>query len=292
MPYVLACVSAVLYGAGDFFGGFATRRASAITVTLASQAVGLVALLVAAPIAQVAQIAQGGHAAPPPAVDLAWGAGAGLAGGIGVALLYYALAVGVVSIVAPITAVCAMAIPVLVAIGLGERPHALGLIGIALAGLAVVLLSRGHGPTPGERAVAPSRSIAVALASGAAIGVFLVCLGRTREVAGLWPLLVARVVSVGGFLALALVLRAPIVPGRGARASTLAAGSFDVVANAVYTVAVRGGPLGLVATLASLYPASTVALARVVLGERLGGVARLGFVLALIAIVLITAPIR
>jgi uncharacterized membrane protein len=289
MSYVLACVSAVLYGAGDFFGGFATRRASAITVTLASQAVGLVALLVAAPIAH---FAQGRHAAPPPAVDLAWGAGAGVAGGLGVALLYYALSVGVVSIVAPITAVCAMAIPVLVALGLGERPHALALIGIALAAVAVVLLSRGHGTAKGEHAVAPSRSIGVAVASGVAIGAFLVCLGRTRDVAGLWPLLVARAVSVGGFMVLALALRVPIVPGRGARASTLAAGSFDVVANALYTIAVRGGPLSLVATLASLYPASTVALARVVLGERLGGVAKVGFALALIAMVLITAPVR
>src|SRR5512134_760968 len=101
---LLALGSAVLYGAGDFTGGLTTRRASTIPVVIFSQASGLVLLALLIPLLP---------AASPTRADLLWGATAGLAGGVGVALLYHALAIGTMSVVAPTTAVCAVAIPVL-----------------------------------------------------------------------------------------------------------------------------------------------------------------------------------
>src|SRR5256712_13615359 len=102
MAYLLAIGSAVLYGAADFTGGLTTRRAGTIPVVLLSQAAGLILLALIMPLLP--------HASPARA-DLLWGAAAGLTGGIGVALLYHALATGTMAVVAPTTPVCAAAIP-------------------------------------------------------------------------------------------------------------------------------------------------------------------------------------
>src|SRR4051812_32356323 len=141
----------------------------------------------------------------PTSADVAWGIAAGLTGGVGVALLYYGLAIGRVSVVAPVTAVCSIAIPVLVATGLGERPAPLAVAGIAVAVLSVGLISRqtDTNESPPETALpatagarrAQHRSLVVALGSGVAIGAFLVCLARAGSASGLWPLLVARAAS-------------------------------------------------------------------------------------------------
>ena len=113
MAYLLAIGSALLYGAADFTGGLTTRRAGTIPVVILSQASGLVLLALILPLLP--------HASPS-RPDLLWGALAGLTGGIGVALLYRALAIGTMAVVAPTTAVCAVAIPVVISLLLGERP--------------------------------------------------------------------------------------------------------------------------------------------------------------------------
>src|SRR5690348_11288935 len=98
--------------------------------------------------------------AAPTRVDLLWGAAAGLTGGIGVALLYHALAIGTMAVVAPTTAVCAVAIPVVVSVLLGERPVPLAVAGIALGIVSIVLVSQHQGaaqPQPGEPGSVPSR---------------------------------------------------------------------------------------------------------------------------------------
>jgi drug/metabolite transporter (DMT)-like permease len=277
VAFLLALLSAVLYGTADFLGGVAARRAPALSATVMAQGCGLVVVALALPFFPAAR--------PSVAVAL-WGVGAGLTGGIGVALLYYGFAVGRVSVVAPVTAVCAIAIPVLVAFGLGERPGSLAVAGIAVAIASVALISRHEDPgKPQGR----DRSIAIALASGVAIGAFFVCLARTGSASGLWPLVIARASSTLALAAAARVAKVPIAIPRQALLVAAACGAVDVVANALYLIAVREGPLGLVATLASLYPASTVLLARVVLGERLRPVQSLGLACAGAAIVLIAS---
>src|SRR5918995_5447180 len=133
MVYLLALGSALFYGAADFTGGLTSRRAGAIPVVVLSQFSGMVLLGLLLPLLPDAS---------PSRNDLIWGAVAGLTGGIGVALLYRALAVGTMALVAPTTAVCAVAIPVFAAIALGERPSARVVAGIGLALVAIVLVSR------------------------------------------------------------------------------------------------------------------------------------------------------
>jgi len=284
--YFLAIGSAVLYGAADFTGGVATRRASTTAVVVLSQSCGLVLIALLLPLLPHAE---------PSRSDLLWGAAAGLTGGIGVALLYHALAIGSMTVVAPTTAVCAVTIPAGVSILLGERPAPLAVAGILLGIASIVLVSR-QPVDPAASRTEPSRflprGVGIALISGVAIGLFLLTFAQTRPQAGMWPLLAARVVSVALFAVIVLVRRGSLrMPARVAGLS-LAGGAVDMLANALYLVAARLGPLSVVVTLSSLYPASTVLLARAILGERLGRWQILGVGCALTAIVLIIGGSR
>ena len=278
MALVLALVSAVVYGTADFLGGLAARRTAALAATVAAQGIGLVIVAIALPLFP------GG---PPSSGAALWGVGAGLTGGAGVALLYYGFAVGRVSVVAPVTAVCSITIPVVVGFGLGERPGPLALGGIAVAVASVALISRHEDPA--GKPAGRDRSLAIALASGVAIGAFLVCLARAGTASGLWPLLVARTASTVALAGVARLAKIPLAIPRSVWPVVAACGALDMLANALYLVAARDGPLGLVATLTSLYPASTVLLARMVLRERLRPVQSLGLACAAVAIVLITS---
>jgi uncharacterized membrane protein len=271
----LAVLSAALYGTGDFLGGLATRRSATLPAIAVAQLAGLVALLAVAPF----------FPARVTFADLAWGALAGVAGGAGLALLYQALSEGRMSVVAPITAACALAVPVLVGLSLGDRPTAAQVAGIGVAVVAIVLVSREPGQSGGNGAA--RRALMLAITAGAVIGVFLVALARTAPEAGLVPLVAARLVSLSGIVAVGLATKQRLTLPRSVTPLGLAAGIADIAANACYVLAVQQGMLSLIATLTSLYPASTVLLARVVLGERLNGVQLGGVVMALVAVVLI-----
>jgi len=277
LSYLLAVFSAGAYGAADFLGGLATKRSTPYSVVVFSQLAGLVLVLIALPFLP--------HAAPT-ARDFAWGAASGLAGGVGVALLYRGLAIGVMSVVAPVTAICSVIIPLVVGIAQGERPAGQAIAGVLLAIVAIVLVSQSDHAEPGKRA---TTGLAIAIASGICIGVFLVLLQRTGPSAGLWPLAAARVVSVGCFIMVAMVVREKLRLTQRAAPLVISGGALDMVANILYLLAVRQGPLGIVATLASLYPASTVVLARLLLRERLRAVQLGGVVCATVAIVLIVS---
>jgi drug/metabolite transporter (DMT)-like permease len=278
---VIALLSAVLYGAGDFVGGLTSRRASTLAVVFVSQVAGALALLAVLPWLPPADASR---------TDFVWGAVAGLAGGIGVALLYRGLAIGTMSVVAPTTAVCAVAIPVAVSIILGERPGAVTMVGIGIALIAIALVSQSATPAPATPDHKPHRAPALmlAMASGVAIGVFFLALARTSRGAGVWPLLAARGASAILFAGLAFVtghgaLRMP----RAVLPLAIGGGMLDMAANGLYLLATRRGALSIIVTLASLYPASTVVLARIVLHERLTWIQIGGVAACLLAIVLI-----
>ena len=285
---VLALVSAIVYGAADFLGGFTSRRANTVAITVVSQSAGLILLALMLPLLP---------SSSPALRDHVWGGLAGLTGGGGVALLYYALSVGTMAIVAPITAVCAAMIPVMLAVATGERPGIGAVAGIALAMVAIYLVSRtdsSDGSSLSRRsrkAEADSdrsrRSARLALIAGVAIGLFFFCLARAHRNAGLWPLLSARLVSVPLFGVMALVGRWSLRMPRAVGATAIAGGALDMFANLLYLVATWYGPLSIVATLASLYPASTVLLARVTLGERLTRSQAVGVVCAMVAVLII-----
>ena len=282
MVYLLALGSALFYGAADFTGGLTSRRAGALQVVVISQFSGMALLALLLPLLP---------SASPARADLLWGVAAGLTGGVGVALLYRALAIGTMAVVAPTTAVCAVAIPVVVAVLLGERPLPLAVAGILLGIVSIILVSQQQ-RSEARSSASPRRlplGVGSALASGVAIGFFFLSLARTTPDAGMWPLLVSRLASVVLFSSIAVTRRSSFRMPAGVAALVVAAGVIDMLANALYLLAARQGPLSIVVTLSSLYPASTVLLARLILHERLSNLQVTGVVCALAAVALIVS---
>ena len=279
MAVVLALSSAVVYGAADFLGGLASRRASVFGVVALSQLVGLAALLVLLPWL-------GG---PVDAADLGWGAAAGLAGAAGLVVFFRTLAGGVMSVVAPVTAVTAAAVPVLVGLAGGDEIGTWAAVGIALALVAVVLVSAESGLSA-LRAARPA-ALAPALLAGSMFGLFFVLLDRTSADAGLTPLVTARIASVSLVVLLALAGRQSLKVTRSALPLVAVSGLGDMAANALFLLATQAdGQLAITGVLASLYPVSTVVLAQVVLRERLVAAQVAGLLAAATAVVLITLP--
>lgn len=259
MAVLLGLAAAVVYGASDFLGGLATRRSGAYAVVVWSQFTGL--LILAAAVLVTGE-------GMPPARDLAWGAAGGVGGGSGVVLLYRGLSIGRMAIVAPTAAVGGAVIPVLVGLALGERPAPLALAGVLVAVTAIALVSSSHdGVRPaGDRRRLPPGFLE-AVGAGLGFALFFVCLDRTTGAADLWPLVAARVsIAVAGLAGIAT--RSALRPAPGSMRQIALLGVLDMVANLLYVLASRRGMLSIVAVLVSLYPASTVVLARFVLGER------------------------
>lgn len=276
MAVLLALCSAATYGVGDFMGGMATKRASATAVLFWSHLVGVLLLLAVVAV-------DGGELT---AHDVGLGALGGVAGALGVGMLYRALSIGPMSVVAPITALLAAAVPVVAGFLQGERPDAAAIVGMVVALVAIVLVSAEGGGT-----LRPSdlRGVTLALAAGTGFGLFFVALSYTDDSSGMWPLVGARTTSVTAVGALVLLGRVDAVVERGrTRLLTVGAGALDVTANVFYLLAIREGLLSVVSVLTSLYPVSTVVLARVVLKERFAAIQRVGMAVAIPAAILIS----
>jgi uncharacterized membrane protein len=282
MAALLALLSAVAYGVGDFFGGLSARRLPSSAVVLRTHVAGLAGLVVVLPLVEASP---GGH-------DILVGAVGGVAGGLGVLLFYRAMAEGTMSLVAPITSVLTAMIPVVYGLATGERPSLLGFVGIPIALVAVTLLARDPGEST-RSGLSPLQALQ-ALAAGLGFGMFFIALDMAGDGAGLWPVVAGRTTSVTLFALVALVNPAARVGRAGARTGPLVAmlvacGLLDAWANALLLFATHHGMITLVAVLGSLYPAATLLLARTVLGERLarpqlGGVALAGAAVVLVSV--------
>lgn len=289
MAILLGLAAALTYGAGDFVGGLVSRRAPLFSVVLLSQVAGTALLLVAVPF-----FVESG----PTASAVAWGGASGAAGATGVLFLYKGLAAGRMSVVAPITSVEAAVVPVVWGLAAGERPAIVALVGVVVALAAVVLVAGfdpgeaagedGSGSTERGGRLAPG--VAEALIAGVAFGAFFVLLDGAGDETGLWPLVGGRTASLTILTILVLARRERISAAPGTRVPIVAAGVLDVAANLLYLLATREGLLSIVAVLTSLYPASTILLARIVLGERMGRLQVAGLVLAAAGVVMMTAP--
>lgn len=273
---VLALCGALVYGLADFCGGLATRRAAVLMVVPLSQGAGLAALV---PFVLL------GHAQPD-LRSVSWGAAAGVAGGVGLTLFYRSLATGTMSVVAPLTAVTAAAVPVLGGIALGERPTTAAVVGIVAALVAVVLVSAEGGRLPAPRKLLAESATVGALAAGAAFGLFFVLISRSATASGLWPLVGARTASILLLVGLAVASR-PRRPPRSSWLIIFGAGVADTAANALFLLASRHGMLTITGVLIALYPASTVLLAQMVLHERVSRLQLSGFAVAAAAVTLI-----
>lgn len=219
----------------------------------------------------------------PGARDLVWSVVAGLCGVIGVSSLYRGLAVGRMGVVAPTTGILAALIPVTVGFATEGIPSWLTVAGIALALVAVALVTRA----PGHRPDMPSGA-AWALLAGTAIGGFNVCIGQLSDAGQFGPLAVMRAVQVLTLLALIAVLRQPWRVGRADLGRLSAVGVLDMTGNVAFIAAAQSGALAVAAVLSSLYPVTTVLLALALLRERVtrshaAGIAITGLAIALIA---------
>lgn len=276
---MFALLSALGYGISDFVGGLASRRVAALRVVLVSYPVALVLLAALAAVVG-GEINQGA---------MFWGALCGISQAFGIWWFYAALGAGPISVVSPLTAILVAGIPVGAGLALGERPGALAAVGVVLALIAVVLVSR----QATDEDVTPHRFTAkvawMTVGSGVAFGLNFVLIHEAPVEAKLWPLVFARLSASVLVLVIAAVsanLHSPT--GTPLRLAVLAA-LLDAGANVAMLLAVQSSYLSLAGVLMSLYPAATVLLAIVVLRERVTRWQVVGMALALAAVAMIAA---
>jgi len=270
---VLGLVSGLSWGVADFLGGLASRRAPAFAVVALSQAAGLVlALLVAAVL----------RPDPPPPDKALLGAAAGLTGVIGLMAFYRAMSVGSMSVIAPITALGA-AVPVVVDLAAGNDPAAVVLAGMLLALAGAALVARAPGP-------ASRAGVGLAVVAALGFGGFFSLLAEAADgESALWSLITARGASVPVALAVCAAVGAGLAMRGRLLVMVVAAGVLDASANLMFAAGSQRGLTSVVAVLGSLYPVTTVALAAVLLHERLGRVQAVGAAFALAGVAMIAA---
>jgi drug/metabolite transporter (DMT)-like permease len=276
MASALALGGALCWGVGDFFGGLASRRLAVLAVLAVSQAIGLAGVALWVWLA----------GDPFPGVgELLPAAGAGLAGVLGLAALYRGLAVGAMGIVAPISAASPL-VPLAVDAARGSVPGTLQWVGtvLVLTGVATLSIERS---AEGGRRVAAGASLALLAALG--FGGFIVGIDAGADESATWAVVAARSASVSLVAAAALFTSTSLRPPRRLLPSLVAIGVFDTGANVFVAAATTKGAAGIVAVLSALYPVVTVALARLVLAERLGPARRAGGAVALTGAALVAA---
>jgi drug/metabolite transporter (DMT)-like permease len=272
MAVLLALCSALAYGLSDFVGGILSRRTSAWSVAVVGQSssavcTSLVALFVAG---------------QPSRPDFWWALLAGVGAGIGTGFLYRGFSSGRMGVVAPVSAVGAALVPVLAGTLTGERPSALMWLGIVAALPGIWLVSS----TPGGAAERGSMADGFldGVLAGLGFGVLFAALGQVPDTAGWWPLALCQLVSVPSVIVLAVAMGAPWLPrGRVVRLAVLA-GPLGATATGAFLLATQHGFLTVAGILTSLYPASTVLLAAVVLHERVHRAQGIGLGLCAVAI--------
>ncbi len=272
-PVTFGLASAAFWGAGDFCGGLATKRWPVYSVIISSQIIGVLLLL---------SLALTFGEALPPFDDLLLGTLGGFAGAVGLVALYRALATERMGVAAPIAGVVGVALPVLIGALLEGLPGAAQIVGFGLAIFAVWFIARS------DEAAFQRRDLGLPLLAGLGFGVFFVFIGKASDTALLWPLVAARLSSLGALSIVAALTRQPgLVPRANWRLIALV-GVLEVGGNAFYALAGRTGRLDVAAVISSLYPAGTVLLARIVLKERFSHIQSIGIIMVLAAIVLIT----
>lgn len=277
----LALGSSLLWGLADFLGGVKSRVLPVPVVLAGMYGASLIAMTIFA-------VARG--EGPPGANEVAAGLGAGLCGIAGLVAFYSALAIGTMSIVAPVAST-GVALPVLVGLATGDNPGLARSIGLVAAVAGVVLASREDDGASGVELRLQRRSVVLAVAGGIGFGMYFVLaeIASSGDVA--WALLLSRVAAmplVATFAVLALRRGRRRLRGREI-AALGGIGMIDLTANVLYNTSTTLGQLSTVAVASSLYPVTTVLLAAGVLGERVRGLQLVGVAVALTGVLLIAA---
>jgi drug/metabolite transporter (DMT)-like permease len=276
LSILLSLLAAASYGFSDFNGGIFSRRGGAWAVSLVAQLGGTALVLVVA-------LLDGGS---PTATDLGWAVVAGVGNGFGTAFLYRGLSSGRMGVVAPVSGVGAVVVPVVVGLAAGERPGVLVLAGVVLALPAIWLVSRE--PVDGP-AVDVRSGLTDGVLAGLGFGALFAALAQIPAEAGFLPLALNQLVAGGAIIAVAIVLRADWVPRNRYAAGGLISGALGALATGLFQVATHHGYLTVAAVITSLYPAFTVLLAATVLREHVHRTQAWGLALCAGAVALVAA---
>jgi drug/metabolite transporter (DMT)-like permease len=272
---LLALLGAASYGVSDFIGGIFGKRASAWAVAATGGLGGAGAALILALL----------NPGDPSLADLAWGAAAGVGNGTGTAFLYRGLASGRMGVVAPVSGVLAVILPVVVGVATGERPGWLVWLGIVSAVPAIWLVARE--PDAGVPSGPVGSGARDGVLAGLGFGALFTCLGQIPDGAGFWPLVLNQAVGVVVVAIAASLLGAVWVPREAAAWGGALAGVLGGIATTAFLLATHHGLLSVSAVLTSLYPAFTVLLAALVLRERVHRLQAWGLGLCGLAVVLV-----
>jgi drug/metabolite transporter (DMT)-like permease len=294
LTVLLSLLSAAGYGSSDFAAGLATRRASVIRVTLLAEGVSVA--VVGAALAVTG-------AGPPGPQAVAWGSAAGLAGVAGAMALYIGFRHAAFSVAATLSAVGSAGFSVLAGLLLGERPTAPALIGIALALPAIAGVSAsarepegedaagGSPPPPGDPAITRRRrvpaGVSYGLVAGACFALLFIGLNQAGSGSGLWPVFCSQVAALVGVGAVAAFTGDLRLPEAGGSRLAAVAGLTGGPGTIFFFLATHHGLLAVAAVITSLYPAVTIMLARVLVGERLTAIRLAGLTLAAASVALI-----
>jgi len=318
LAVLLALAAAAGYGGSDFAAGLAARRASVVRVTVLAEVTSAALLLCVIPFVS---------SQAPSLASVLWGAAAGASGVAGAMALYLGFRHAAFSVASSVSAVGTAAFSVLAGLALGERPGALSLAGILLAVPAIVgvsapaskasrdvapavvgsqavaaarqqgLAARGttppgrHGPAARRfRPAATGRhaaGVGWGLAAGAGFGLFFIGLDRAGSSTDLWPITISQLAAMVTVTGVAVVTRDLRLPPAGTRRLSLLTGAASAAGTAMFFLATHHGLLAVTAVITSLYPAGTILLARVLLGERLTRLRLAGLCFAAVSIALI-----
>ena len=270
--------AALAYGLSDFLGGVVSRRTSVWPVALLACAGAALGTLV------LALVVDG----EPTRADLAWGVLAGVGSGTGTAFLYRGFARGRMGVVAPVSAVGAALLPAAIAVLTGERPSTVVWVGMVAALPGIWLVSR-EPPAHPDAAGGSAEGFVDGVLAGAGFGVLFAALGQVPDGAGYWPVMATQVVSLLSVVAAALLLGGDPRPRRAEEWWGLAAGLLASLAVVGFLLARHEGLLSVAAVLTSLYPAFTVLLASLLLGERLHRHQSVGLVLCVVSVACVAA---
>ncbi len=268
----LSLSAALSWGAADFSGGIAAKKANVFAVVLVAHLVGLTFMVSLALLT--------GEPFPGP-TSVVWGAVAGLVGGIGLAAFYKSLAVGTMGVNAALSSVITALVPLPFSFSTEGLPYPIQMVGFALALLSIWTITAPRGTT------VRSKGLGLAVIAGFGFGGFLLFIKLAGFHATFWPLASARAASSVLMMTILLGNRGEWKINRSSASIALFAGILDSGANALYVAATQRGRLDVAAVLSSLYPASTIILARLVLKERLSKLQGAGVVGAFVAIGLI-----
>jgi drug/metabolite transporter (DMT)-like permease len=269
---IFGLASAATWGVGDFSGGLATRRTPVLTVTLLSQIAGLILLMLLA-LARTESLLSFS--------DMAWGSAAGLVGLVGLVAFYQAMAIGQMGLAAPVAAVLSASLPVVVGAFTQGWPDLAHLSGFILALAGIWLISRP------QQGVGRPAGLGLAIVAGLGFGGFLIFIAQVQTNAVFWPLVVARTASIASMVAFIVARQKVALPAKNALLLILLAGVMDAGGNTFFVLSEQVGRLDVAGALASLYPATTVLLALLVLKEKIGKWQGIGILLALISVPLI-----